>query len=87
MDDSTLPYFFPEALLPVTRKQPSERERARGFTVKDLDWLKNLLLASHAERSTPTEPMQVDRFLLNTPGNGTPLILAGAFMMGPTPDE
>lgn len=87
MDDSTLPYFFPEAFLPVTRNQPNERERARQFTVKDLDWLKTLLLATHNQRSTPTEPMQVDRFLLNTPDNNTPLILAGAFMMGPTPDE
>lgn len=85
MDDSTLPYFFPEALLP--RKQPSERERARHFTMKDLDWLKTLLLATHDQRSTPTEPMQVDRFLLKAPDNDTLLILAGAFMMGPTPDE
>lgn len=87
MDDSSLPYFFPEALLPITRKRPSERERARGFTVKDLDWLKHLLFASHADRSKQTDPMQVDRFLLHTPGSNTPVILAGAFMMGPTPEE
>ena len=87
MDDSSLPYFFPEALLPVTRKRPSERERARGFTVKDLDWLKHLRLASHADRSKQAAPMQVDRFLLNTPGNDTAPILAGAFMISPTPDD
>ncbi|MCX7080237.1 MAG: hypothetical protein NTV76_13000 [Pseudomonas sp.] len=87
MDDSTLPYFFPEALLPTTRKQPSERERARNFTVKDLDWLKNLLFTSHTDRSQQPDPMKVDRLLLNTPDNRTPLILAGAFMMGPTPED
>ena len=87
MDDSSLPYFFPEAQLHASRKQPSERERARGFTVKDLDWLKHLLFPSHADRSKQTAPMKVDRLLLNTPNNSTPLILAGAFMMGPTPED
>jgi hypothetical protein len=87
MDDSSLPYFFPEALLPASRKRPSERELARDFTVKDLDWLKNLLFTSHADRSNQSDPMQVDRFLLNTPGNSVPVILAGAFMMGPTPED
>jgi hypothetical protein len=87
MSDSTLPYFFPEALLPASRRQPSERERARNFTVKDLNWLKNLFFTSHGERSTQSAPMKVDRLLLNTPGSSTPLILAGAFMMGPTPDD
>ncbi|MFW0756868.1 dermonecrotic toxin domain-containing protein [Pseudomonas sp. H11T01] len=87
MDDATLPYFFPEALLAESRRQPSERERARSFTVKDLYWLKNLLLASHADRSKQPDPMKVDRLLLNTPGNSPPLILAGAFMIGPTPDD
>ena len=31
--------------------------------------------------------MKVDRLLLNTPGNSVPVILAGAFMMGPTPED
>lgn len=87
MDDSSLPYFFPEALLPASRKRPSARELARDFTVKDLDWLKNLLFTSHADRSNQSDSMQVDRFLLNTPGNSVPVILAGAFMMGPTPED
>ena len=32
----TPPYFFDEFLLPTRRKQPTPRERALGFTVKEL---------------------------------------------------
>ena len=35
----TPPYFFDEFLLSNSRKTPSERERALGLTVKDLEWL------------------------------------------------
>lgn len=86
-DDSTLPYFFPEAFVPASRKRLSQGELDRGFTIKDLEWLKHVLFASQADRAKQSAPMQVDRFVLNTPGIDTAPFLAGAFMMSPTPDK
>ena len=39
MNRVTPPYFFDEFLRPVNRSTLSERERALGLTVKDLEWL------------------------------------------------
>jgi len=84
----TPPYFFEELLRPVKRKAPTERERALGFTVKDLDWLHTLYYATDAARQqtkTHKYPMTVERLLITLTGKPA-LALAGAFMMSPTPD-
>jgi hypothetical protein len=89
MANVTPPYFFEEFLRPDRRKEPTERERALGFTVKDLDWLNTLYYATDAIRMAPTEngyPMRVERLLVGLAGQ-PPIPLAGAFMMSPTPDE
>ncbi|WP_341869828.1 hypothetical protein [Pseudomonas cyclaminis] len=85
----TPPYFFDEFLRPVRRKTPTERERALGFTVKDLDWLHTLYYASDTARQNSTvvdHPMRVERLLLNRPGHPA-ITLAGAFMISSTPDD
>ncbi|WP_431699981.1 dermonecrotic toxin domain-containing protein [Pseudomonas sp. BR20] len=85
----TPPYFFDEFLLPTRRKQPTPREHALGFTVKDLDWLHTLYYATHTARTDLTlqrYPMRVERLLINAPGQAA-LPMAGAFMMSPTPDD
>lgn len=84
----TPPYFFEELLRPVKRNAPTERERALGFTVKDLDWLHTLYYATNAARQqtkTHSYPMTVERLLIILTGKPA-LPLAGAFMMSPTPD-
>lgn len=50
MDDQPLPYFFPEALRVI--KRLNERERQRGITEKDREFLRNLFLSMpmHARR-------------------------------------
>ena len=85
----TPPYFFDEFLLPTRRKQPTPRERALGFTVKDLDWLHTLYYATETARTdlaAVTYPMKVERLLISAPGQ-TAIPIAGAFMMSPTPDD
>ncbi|RMP61334.1 hypothetical protein ALQ18_00710 [Pseudomonas marginalis pv. marginalis] len=85
---ATPPYFFDEFVLPISRKTPSERERALGLTVKDLDWLHNLYYASDAARQNTQllgYPMRVERLLINVAGQ-PPIPLAGAFLISPTPD-
>jgi hypothetical protein len=83
------PYFFDEFLLPVKRNEPTPRERALGFTVKDLEWLHTLYYPTDAARQDPTVhgyPMHVERLSINP--SGKPAVpLAGAFMMSPTPDN
>ncbi|MDQ0740648.1 dermonecrotic toxin domain-containing protein [Pseudomonas sp. W4I3] len=84
----TPPYFFDEYLLPVKRNAPTERERALGFTVKDLDWLQTLYYATDAARQNakpPKDPMKAESLLINLTDKPA-LPLAGAFMMSPTPD-
>lgn len=64
-------------------------ERALGFTVRDLEWLHTLYYATHAARQDATVhgfPMQVDRLLVNLSGQPA-IVLAGAFLMSPTPDD
>ncbi|KTC50503.1 hypothetical protein AO262_35085 [Pseudomonas fluorescens ABAC62] len=85
----TPPYFFDEFLLPVSRKSLSERERALGFTLKDLEWLHTLYYATDTARQDPDVhryPMRVERLLLNLSGQAQ-ITLAGAFMLSPTPDD
>ncbi|MBK5476880.1 hypothetical protein JFU04_12300 [Pseudomonas sp. TH21] len=85
----TPPYFFDEFLRPTRRKEPTPRERALGFTVRDLEWLHTLYYATHAARQDATVhgfPMQVDRLLVNLSGQPA-IVLAGAFLMSPTPDD
>ena len=82
------PYFFDEFLLPVNRSTLSERERALGLTVKDLDWLHGVYYASDASRQDTrlqSHPMRVEKLLINVLGK-TAIPLAGAFLMSPSPD-
>lgn len=84
----TPPYFFDEFLLSNSRKAPSERERALGLTVKDLEWLHTRYYATDAARRDPqvhTHPMSVEKLLINVAGQPA-IVLAGAFVMSPSPD-
>ncbi|AZE99876.1 hypothetical protein C4J95_2414 [Pseudomonas orientalis] len=84
----TPPYFFDEFLLPVNRSVLSERERALGLTVKDLEWLHGVYYASDASRQDTrlqSHPMRVEKLLINAVGHAA-IPLAGAFVMSPTPD-
>ena len=73
----TPPYFFQEFQLPARRKQPSERERTLGLTLKDLDWLNTLYNATDQARQAPAlrgHPMVVEKFILElTPEVSIPL--------------
>ncbi len=85
----TPPYYFEEFLRPVSRRVPTPRERALGFTVKDLEWLNTVYQATDSARSDSTlhdHPMRVERLLVNLAGKPA-LPLAGTFMMSPTPDD
>ncbi|UEH10811.1 dermonecrotic toxin domain-containing protein [Pseudomonas sp. HN8-3] len=84
----TPPYFFDEFLLPVNRSTLSERERALGFTVKDLEWLHGVYYASDASRQDTrlqSPPMRVEKLMINVSGQ-VAIPLAGAFVMSSTPD-
>lgn len=79
MTQVTPPYFFDEFLQTVKRKSPSARERALGFSVKDLDWLHTLYYATDAARQNEAVhgyPMKVDRLLANA-GASPPLCWPG----------
>ncbi|MBC2383209.1 hypothetical protein HF257_26650 [Pseudomonas sp. WS 5106] len=82
----TPPYFFDEYLRPITRKHPTDRERALGLTLKDVNWLGTVYIANHSGRQDRDEPMTVERLIVERPGMPS-IALAGAFMMSPTPDE
>lgn len=84
----TPPYFFDEFLLPVNRSTLSERERALGLTVKDLEWLHGLYYASDASRQDTrlqNHPMRVEKLMINLSGHAA-IPLAGAFVMSSSPD-
>lgn len=80
MTAHALPYFFHEANLAAGAKQPGDREKALGFTMADLKWLKQVYLPSHITRISDAHPMRVVRLLLTPPGK-TAIPLAGAFLM------
>lgn len=84
----TPPYFFAEFHRPIRRKEPTERERTLGLTLKDLDWLNTLYYATDQARQDEAlrrPPMLVEKFILRlTPKQSLPL--AGAFLMSPSPD-
>ena len=77
------PYFFSETQ--TDRTQLSERQRARNFTLKDLDWFDSVYLATDALRRAQTVPMHVQTLQLNVPGQPA-IELAGAFVMSPAPE-
>ncbi|WP_411566566.1 hypothetical protein ACLIN3_11325 [Pseudomonas orientalis] len=77
------PYFFSETQ--TDRTQLSKRQRARNFTLKDLDWFDAVYLATDALRRAQTVPMHVQTLRLNVPGQQA-IELAGAFVMSPAPE-
>ncbi|TFY90956.1 hypothetical protein DYL61_19900 [Pseudomonas nabeulensis] len=84
----TPPYFFDEFLQPIRRVKPSERERALGLTLKDLDWLHTLYYATDAGRQNPAHlgaPMVVESLQVNL-AKPPAIPLAGVFLMSPSPD-
>jgi hypothetical protein len=85
MTTSALPYFFKEAELASTAKQPGAREKALNFSLDDLKWLSSVYLATHTARKDHTSPMLVHRLLLTQAG-ATDTPLAGAFAMS-RPDD
>ena len=82
MTDQTLPLFFPEALQDI--KVLSPRLRALDFTLADLTWLRNVELASHAQRVAQTPPMTVENIMLKV-GDTDAWPLSGSFMLYPAP--
>ncbi|WP_395607747.1 dermonecrotic toxin domain-containing protein [Pseudomonas sp. B22129] len=80
------PYFFDEYLRPITRKHPTDRERALGLTLKDVNWLGTVYTASHRGRQDRDAPMLIETLIVQRSGKpATPL--AGAFMMSSSPEE
>ncbi|AKS04892.1 dermonecrotic toxin domain-containing protein [Pseudomonas trivialis] len=86
MASVTPAYFFDEFLRPITRKHPSDRERALGLTLKDLEWLMTIYTASDAARQSREPPMAVEKLVIERPGQSA-IPLAGVFMMSPSPDD
>lgn len=80
------PYFFDEYYRPVSRKQPTARERALGLTLEDLKWLNTVFAASDHGRRNRTVPMVVETLNVNRPGEAA-VELAGAFLMSPSPSD
>jgi hypothetical protein len=80
MTTPPLPYFFDEAALASMAKQPGDREKALGFTIDELKWLKHIYLASKAARTAQKVPMYVYQLLLSETDKPD-LPLAGAFAM------
>ncbi len=83
MDNDNRPYFFSETQ--ADRTQLSQRQSTRNFTLKDLDWLDSVYLATDALRRAHTAPMHVQTLQVNVPGQPA-VELAGAFVMGPAPE-
>jgi hypothetical protein len=80
------PYFFDEYLRPVSRKHPTDRERALGLTLKDVNWLSTVYGATHVGRYNRDAPMTVETLMLKRRGKRA-VALAGAFMMSSSPEE
>lgn len=86
MTSVTPPYFFDEYLRPITRKQPTERERALGLSLADINWLNTVYAASHEGRSKRIVKMIVETLTISRPGKAD-IPLAGAFMMSPSASD
>jgi hypothetical protein len=88
MTSITPPYFFDEFLRPTHREAPTERERALGLTLSELDWIPTLFYPTDHERRSPQlrkAPMEVESLWIHA--THKPAVpLAGAFMMSPSPD-
>lgn len=65
---------------------PSAPSTTPLLTQADLDWLGHASLASHALRAAQTPPMFAETILL-TPGDSTPIALAGCFTLSAAPDN
>lgn len=83
MSTDASPYFFSETQ--TDRTQLSERQRARNFTLKDLDWFDSVYLATDALRRAQKVPMHVQTLQLKVPGQSA-IELAGVFVMSPAPE-
>ncbi|MCP2053687.1 UNVERIFIED_ORG: hypothetical protein J3D59_003547 [Pseudomonas fluorescens] len=83
MSTDASPYFFSETQ--TDRTQLSERQRARNFTLKDLDWFDSVYLATDALRRAQKVPMHVQTLKLKVLGQSA-IELAGAFVMSPAPE-
>lgn len=84
MPAPTLPLLFPE-----TFDSPSlwpELGKAHGLSEKDWRWLGHARLASDALRRQQDPSMVIERVLLPIAGEA-PVPLAGAFVIGETPDD
>ncbi|MBO0496597.1 DUF6543 domain-containing protein [Pseudomonas sp. Marseille-Q1929] len=79
------PYFFDEYKRPITRKQPTERERALGLTLDDIKWLNTVFTVSDQDRRKSSPSMIVETLVVNRSGEPN-IPLAGSFMMSPAPD-
>ncbi|WP_310350244.1 dermonecrotic toxin domain-containing protein [Pseudomonas sp. BE134] len=80
MTASPLPYFFDEAQRAAGAREPGDREKALGFTLDDLKWMKNVYLATNTARTTQKDPMHVSQLSLSMPGTDD-VPLAGTFAM------
>lgn len=82
------PYFFDEFLRTTSRNAPTERERALGLTLNDLNWIYTLYYSTDQARRSPQlrkNPMEVETLWINV-ADKPAVALAGAFMMSPSPD-
>jgi hypothetical protein len=60
--------------------------KTHGLSEKDFNWLAHINLATDTLRSEQTPPLLAERILIEL-GTGTPVELAGAFVLSATPDE
>ena len=81
MTAPSMPYFFDEAQTASNAREPGNRENALNFTLDDLQWLKNVYLATEVARTAHNSPMHVSRLWLTVPDTAD-VPLAGAFAMG-----
>ncbi|MGL6243347.1 dermonecrotic toxin domain-containing protein [Pseudomonas sp.] len=85
MTDPVQPYFFDEAERASNARQPGDREKALGFTLDDLKWLKNVYIATQTARTVQKDSMFVYQLMLSVTG-APDIPLAGAFAMS-RPDD
>ena len=79
----------PPLLFPETFDSPGlwpKLGKAHGLSEKDFRWLAHARLASDALRRQQDPPMVIERLLLHA-AEVQPLPLAGAFVIGETPDD